>query len=132
MMARKILTANLGGSNMESDRQARNSHSGNPKKKDAKLQMMPDVIRPAEMRRGRRPATQPDLYLGGMARRLGVTPGWLSKLFRGKGTPSAKLLMQLSEVLGKSMEETMAMLEAERQKLERPAGTGRGRGVRTR
>ncbi len=76
-------------------------------------------------KRGRRSAARPDLNLTRLAEKVGVGPNYLSKLFRGIGTPSVPLMFRLAEELHVPPEELNRQLEAQR---EKRAGKGKGKG----
>jgi len=47
--------------------------------------------------RGRRSSARPEINFTHLAAAVGVTPSYLSKLFKGIGTPSVPLALKLAE-----------------------------------
>jgi transcriptional regulator with XRE-family HTH domain len=71
-------------------------------------------------KRGRRSSVRPDLNLSELAKSVNVGPDYLSKLFRGIGTPSVPLAQALAEKMGIPL--TQLLSELEKQKQERKLG----------
>jgi transcriptional regulator with XRE-family HTH domain len=67
-------------------------------------------------KRGRRSSVRPDIHLSELARAVGVGPDYLSKLFRGMGSPSIELAQKLAEKMGIPLETLLAELADEKAK----------------
>lgn len=70
-------------------------------------------------RRGRRSSVRPDLHLTALAKTLGVGPDYLSKLFRGIGTPSVPMAEKLAEAMDIPLEQLLHQLTDQRAKREK-------------
>jgi transcriptional regulator with XRE-family HTH domain len=65
-------------------------------------------------RRGRRSPIRPDLDLTALAKTVGVGPGYVSKLFRGIGTPSVSLAEKLASAMQIPLEQLLHELDEQR------------------
>lgn len=60
--------------------------------------------------RGRKSELRPDLYMSGLAREVGISAGYLSKLFRGTRTPSLSVARKLADCMDLSLQQLLDSL----------------------
>lgn len=79
--------------------------------------------------RGRRNPARPDLHLGEAAQRIGIHPGYLSRLLNGYTKPSLAVAEKLAPELGVPLEQLSAELAryAKERKRRRRAAKLNGR-----
>lgn len=65
--------------------------------------------------RGRRNASFPNVFVGRVAKTVGIDPGWLSKILRGLATPSLGVAKKLAGEFGMTIDELLVMLDKRKQ-----------------